>query len=422
MKVVFLCGGTGKRMYPLSEDKFLLNLLGKPLLHHQIILAREAGLTRFVIVGNPGNIRRIEEITSAFPGITVETAIQENPLGIANSLEVISKYLDDEIIVVNPNDIFYGTAYTMLLLEKNLNSAESYLLGYKVDQYFPGGYLVVDEKDYLSAIVEKPAKGSEPSDMVNVLVHMHSDPQKLLKYIAKIETERDDAYERALNTMAEDGQRIKVLPLPGAWNAIKYPWHIPEVVKRFFTQFEGYIAPTAKISERAFIKGRVIISNRAEIMENAVVRGPVYIGPGTVIGTNSLVRDNSHIGANCNVGFSTEIKGSYIGDNNHFHMNYIGDSIIGENCNFGAGTKIANYRFDEGSVKVRIGGSNIDTGLNKFGAIIGNNCKFGINTSIMPGVRIAPDSIIGPHTFVSKDVGIESTGAVAKRSGSKVRR
>ncbi|MFC1866165.1 sugar phosphate nucleotidyltransferase, partial [Chloroflexota bacterium] len=354
MKVVFICGGTGKSMYPLSEDKFFLNLLGKPLLHHQIIVARDAGLTHFVIVGNPGNIKRMEEITSVFPDITVETAIQQYPLGIANALEAASKYLDDEIIVVNPNDIFYSSAYLSLLLERNLDSAESYMLGYKVDQYFPGGYLVVDKKDYLKSIVEKPEKGSEPSDMVNVLIHMHTDPQKLLEYAAKIETEGDDAYERTLDSMIKDGQRIKVLPLPGAWNAIKYPWHIQEVVKRFFTQFETYISPTAKISDRAKIEGKVIIANRVVIMENAVVRGPVFIGPGTIIGTNSLVRDNSHIGANCNIGFSTEIKGSYIGDNNYFHMNYIGDSIIGDNCNFGAGTKTANYRFDEGNVKVNI--------------------------------------------------------------------
>ena len=416
MKVVFICGGASKRMYPLTEDKYFLNLLGKPLIHHQIIVAQKAGLNRFVIVGNPGSIRRIEEITSFFSGITVETAIQQNPLGIANALEAASEYLDDEIIVVNPNDIFYESAYMMLLLEKSLDSAESYLLGYKVDQYFPGGYLVVDENDYLKNIVEKPVKGSEPSDMVNVLVHMHTDPQKLLKYAAKIEAGRDDAYERTLDTMIKDGQRIKVLPLPGGWNTIKYPWHILEVARRFLTQFERYIASTAKISDRAIIEGKVIISNRVVVMENAVVRGPVYIGPGTIIGTNSLVRDNSHIGANCNVGFSTEIKGSYIGDNNHFHMNYIGDSIIGENCNFGAGTKIANYHLDEGSVEVRIGDNKIDTGLNKFGAIIGNNCRFGINTSIMPGVKIAPDSIIGPHTCVSQDVGIKSTDAAAKQS------
>ena len=56
MKVVFVCGGASKRMYPLTEGKYFLNLLGKPLLHHQIIVAKKAGLSHFVIVGNPSNI------------------------------------------------------------------------------------------------------------------------------------------------------------------------------------------------------------------------------------------------------------------------------------------------------------------------------------------------------------------------------
>lgn len=410
MKVVFICGGTGKKMYPLSEGKYFLNLLGKTLLHHQIIVAQKAGLNRFVIVGNPDNIKRIEEITSSIPGITVETATQQSPLGIANALEAASEYLDDEIIIADPSDIFYETAYSMLLLEKNVDSAESYLLGCEVDQYYPGDYLVVDENDYLKNIVVKPIKGSEPSNMVNVLIHMHTDPQKLLKHAAKIETGNGDAYVHALDTMIKEGQRIKVLPLPGLWNTIKYPWHILEVVRRYFTQFERYVAVSAKISDRAIIEGKVIISDRVVVMDNAVVRGPAYIGPGTIIGTNSIVSDNSHIGANCNVACSTVIEGSYIGDNNQFNMNYIGDSIIGGNCNFGAGTKIANYYLEDGSVKVWVGDSEIDTGMNKFGAIIGNNCKFGINTSIMPGVKIAPDSIIGHHTCVTQDVGINKYG------------
>ena len=32
MKIVFLCGGIGKRMFPLTEDKFMLKFLGKTLL------------------------------------------------------------------------------------------------------------------------------------------------------------------------------------------------------------------------------------------------------------------------------------------------------------------------------------------------------------------------------------------------------
>jgi len=405
MKVVFICGGASKRMYPLTQGKYFLNLLGKPLLHHQIIVAQKAGLNHFVIVGNPGNIKRIEEITSSLSSITVETAIQQKPLGIANALEAARQYLDDEIIVVNPNDIFYETAYTTLLLEKSLDSAESYLLGYKVDRYFPGGYLVVEDGDYLKSIVEEPQKGSQASDMVSVLVHMHTNPQKLLEYVAKIETGSQSGYERTLENMIKDGQRIKVLPLPGLWNTIKYPWHILEVTRRFFTQFERYVASTAKISDRAIVKGKVIISDRVEVMENAVVHGPAYIGPGTTIGTHCLVTDNSHIGANCDLGYATMIENSYIGDNNKFLMNYIGDSIIGENCKFGAGTKTANYYTDGGSVKVRIGENEFDTGRDRFGAITGNNCRFGINSTIMPGVKIAPGSVIASHTCVKRDVG-----------------
>jgi bifunctional UDP-N-acetylglucosamine pyrophosphorylase/glucosamine-1-phosphate N-acetyltransferase len=391
-------------MYPLTEEEYFLNLLGKTLLHHQIIVALKSGLENFVIVGNPTNIKRIEEITSSIIGIRVETAIQEKSLGIASALKAASKYLDDEIIVVNPSEIFYETAYTALLLEKSLSSAESYLLGYRVNQYFPGDYLVVENGDYLKSILEEPKKGEEPSDMVNVFVHMHTDPKKLLEYVTKVEAESHNSYKRTLGSMIKEGHKIKVLPLPGLWNTIKYPWHILEVVRRFFTQFESYIASTAKISEKAVIKGKVIISDRVEVMENAVVHGPAYIGPGTTIGTNCLVSDNSHIGANCNLGYATMIENSYIGDNNEFFMNYIGDSIIGEHCKFGAGTKTANYYTDGGNVKVRIGGSKVDTGHEKFGTIAGNNCRFGINSSIMPGVKIAPGSVINSHICVKRDV------------------
>ncbi len=408
MKVVFLCGGTGKRMYPLTEDKFLLNFLGKTLLEHQIDMAKKAGLTQFVIVGNPRNIGGVEEIISGIPGIEAEVAVQEKPLGIADALQTASRFFDDEIIVVNPNDVFDASAYSELLTAREDNSAASYMFGYEIDHYFPGGYLVVDEKDYLSLIVEKPERGEEPSSLINVMIHLHSDPEVLLKYANDVQTDHDDAYERALSTMAGDGQRIKVLPLPGLWNAIKYPWHILDVVRRFLTSAECYISPSARVSGRATLEGKVVISNDVVIMENAVIRGPVYIGHHSVIGNSTLVREYSHIGAHCHVGYGTEVKGSYIGDRCWFHMNYIGDSVIGEGCNFGAGTVLANYRFDEGSVPVRVGNQKVDTGLVKFGAIVGRNCKTGINASIMPGVKVGPDSIVGPHVCMMQDLAADS--------------
>lgn len=416
MKVVFICSGTDNGLYPLTEDTVFLDLLGKTLLQHQIILAQKTGLTRFVIVGNPENINRIEEMASVMSGITIETAVQKNPPGTASALDAASQYLDDEIMIVSPSEIFDSAAYSMLLLEKNINEAESYLFGYKIEEYSSGDYLVVDDKDYLINIVERLTRDSKQSDMANVMVHMHSDPQKLLNYIAKVKIGHSDAYGLALGAMAKDKQRIKVIPLPGLWNAIKNPWHILDVVRRFFTQFDRYIAPTVKISDRASVEGQVIISNRVEIQENATVRGPVYIGPGTVVGKNSLVRDYSHIGAHCQIGFSTDIKGSYIGDHNKFHTNFIGDSVIGHNCNFGAGTILSNFRFDKSTVEVKVGKNIIDTGLTEFGAIIGNSSQFGVNTSVMPGVKVMPNSLVGSHSCVQKDV-ITDIPHVTKYSG-----
>jgi acetyltransferase-like isoleucine patch superfamily enzyme len=85
-------------------------------------------------------------------------------------------------------------------------------------------------------------------------------------------------------------------------------------------------------------------------------------------------------------------------------MNYIGDSVIGEHCNFGAGTITANWRFDEKTISVRVNNNPVNTGMDKFGAIIGDNCQTGINVSIMPGVKIGPNSIVGPSVCLTKNV------------------
>jgi len=404
MKVLFLCGGVGMRMFPITEDKFLLKFLGKTLLEHQVELAKKTGLTEFIIVGNHGNIERIKEIVTGIPDIEVELAIQEQPLGIANALESASQLLDEEVIVVNPNDLFESSAYTSLLEAHRTKPAVSYLLGYEVSDYFPGGYLVVGGDGELTHIVEKPEPGQEPSNLVNVLVHLHTDPRMLLKHTADVKTSRDDVYECAIDAMARDTRRVRVLPYTGLWTAIKYPWHIFSAVRQFLDQSPGYISPSAQISEKAVIEGKVVISDDARILENTVIKGPVYIGPRSVIGTSSLVREYSHIGSDCVVGFSTEIKNSCVGDGCWFHMNYIGDSIIDEGCSFGAGTVLSNWRFDEKNIKIKIEGRSMDTGQDKFGAIIGNNSKTGVNVSVMPGVRIGPNSIVGSHVCLEDDL------------------
>jgi bifunctional UDP-N-acetylglucosamine pyrophosphorylase/glucosamine-1-phosphate N-acetyltransferase len=405
MKAVFLCGGSGKRMFPITEDKFLLDFLGKPLLQRQIEMAQEAGLKHFVIVGNPGNIEGIERITKKISGAKFELALQERPLGIADALKSAKPFLQGQVLIVNPNDVFSPSAYAKIVsVNQRLPTANCYILGYEVEEYFPGGYLEVDSQNGLRHIVEKPRLGEEPSNLVNILVHLHNDPEEVLQYIERAQTTKDDVYECALDNMVKDGHKIKVISYTDFWAPIKYPWHIFKVMEYYLDQAKPYISPTARISEKAAIEGKVTLADNVKVLENAVIRGPAYIGPNSVIGNNALVRDYSHIGSNSVVGYSTEVKHSYIGDNCWFHSNYIGDSIIDDDCSFGSGAITANFRLDEGNICIEVSGSKVDTGYDKLGAIVGKGCRIGINASLMPGVRVGSNSLVGPQVCLNQDL------------------
>jgi UDP-N-acetylglucosamine diphosphorylase/glucosamine-1-phosphate N-acetyltransferase len=405
MKVVFLCGGVGKRMSPLSEGKSLLRFLGKTLLEYHIEQAKKAGLKEFVIISNPPNIDKVKAIAQSISGIKLDFAIQKKPQGMGDALQAAQRLLTDEpIVVVNPDDVLDSTAYTAIIQAYRKDSADSYILAHEVKEYFPGGYLVLGPNEEVKDIKENPGEGKEPSNLVNVVVHIHTRPKQFLHYIASAASKKDDIYEQALTAMIKAGQAVKAVIYKGFWKAIKYPWDIFPVTEYFLKQGGRNISPKAQISKTAVIEGGVVIEDGVEILENAVIKGLCYIGRNCVIGNNVLIRDNSHIGEGCVVGYGTEIKNCYIGDNCQFHQNYFGDSIIGNNCSFGAGTVSANLRLDEKEIVVKVDKKDIKTGSNKLGAIIGDGVRTGIHVGLMPGVRVGEGCFVGPHVCLTEDL------------------
>lgn len=404
MKLVFLCGGIGKRMFPIMESKFLLKFLGKTLLEHHIEMAENNGIDKFVIVANPENIGSVRKVMEN-KDVHVEFAIQQNPLGMADALLSAEKIIEnDEIIVVNPNDVFEESAYK-LLMENSKGNADAYVIGQEVQSYFPGGYLIVDKKDVMEGIVEKPTPGAEPSNLVNIVIHYHKKTKKFLEYLKTTKSDKDDIYEKSMDAMIKDGAKFQALRYRGAWKAIKFPWNVFDITKFFLDKSSRVIAPTAKIAPSAVIEGNVIIEDGAKVFENACVKGPCYIGKNTVVGNNALVRNYAHIGNNCVVGFSTEIKNCYVGDNCWFHQAYAGDSVIANNCHMTAGSITANFRLDEKTIKVEIfSKGEIDSGLRYLGVIMGENSKLGCNVTTMPGKKVGPNSIVGPGVVLKSDL------------------
>ncbi|MBU1152186.1 NTP transferase domain-containing protein [Patescibacteria group bacterium] len=401
MKAVILAAGRSKRMKPI-EDKNFLDFMGKPLLARQIELVIAAGFDDVAIVCGAHNISEIGEMSAKYGAKTYEQ--KDLDAGMCGAVLAAEEFIAGEpVLIFSSNDVVEESAFSAVMEAYKAGGADSYILGKKVEKYFPGGYLELSDEGYISGIVEKPEPGTEPSDLVNLVVHLHKNSPLLLEVLKKVNSPNDDLYEVALSHLIEGGYKMKAVEYDGEWLPIKFPWHVLDVFKYFFEGMEKRISTKAQISETAVLNGKVVIEDDVKILDGAVVNGPCYIGKGAVIATGALVRE-SYIGAGCVIGFATEVARSYLLGEVWTHSNYIGDSVLGRNISFGAGTVTGNLRLDEANILVNHGGVKIDTESNKFGMICGDNVRFGINASIMPGVKIGSDSFIGAGIVVAEDV------------------
>lgn len=390
MKALLLAAGRSKRVKPI-EDKNFLRFCGKYLIEHQMKALKKAGFSEIIVVGGAHNLQPLKEVAKNFSAQVVEQKeLDEGMAGAVLSAETLIN--DEPLLIMSSNDVVEDSVFE--LLKKAVEGeGDAFLLAYRVKRYFPGGYLKVNGLQ-IESIVEKPLPGEEPSDLINLVYHIHRDPKALFAALKKVSNEKDDRYELALDALMRE-KTFKAIPYDGFWQAIKHPWHVLDLMKFFMEKEEARIDPSAQIADSAIIKGKVVIEAGVKVLDNAVIQGPAYIGKNSVVANNALVRE-SCVGERSVVGFTTEVARSYIGDDAWFHSNYIGDSIIGDQCSFGAGAVTANLRLDEKEIG--------DSHRNKLGAILGDRIRIGVNTSLMPGVRVGSDSMIGSGLIIAEDI------------------
>lgn len=404
MKVILLAAGQSTRLKPIG-DKILLSFCGKTLLEHQIERILNTGLKDIIVVGNRFNLSEIEKICQNLSGNFQFTEQKDLTTGMAGCVLSAQNLIqnNEEVLIVSSNDLIEENAYYLIQEAIKHHPQASLLLGKRVKEYFPGGYLQIDSENKIKGIIEKPTPGEEPSDLINLVVHYHYNAQLFFSELEKSQTKQDDLYEVAIDNQIKKGVDYYVVPYNGFWQAIKYPWHILDVQKYFLENLHSHIDSSVEIGKNVTIKGHVYLGKNVRIFENSIINGPVYLGDNCIVANNCLIRD-SIIGADSVIGFSSEIARSYLHKKVWTHSNYVGDSIIDQNVSFGAGSVTGNLRFDEKEILVNVKKEKVNCGKNKLGAIIGKNVRFGINTSLMPGIKIGEDSLIGAGLIIHQDI------------------
>jgi len=406
--LIILAGGASSRMWPIRE-KSLLKFGSEALLISQLRRYEQLGFEKAIVVANPDSHVEIAASMPMFERLRVRVTMQLTPRGMGDAILCASPFLDSTeqaIYVTQVHDVVEDTLHQDMLMAYRMDSQNSYLAGIEMEDYFPGGYLVVDADGRITGIVEKPGADHRPSNLVNIVAHVHADAQALFAALQAeyaSPNQADDHYERAMDRLMQS-QTYQVVPYRGSWAAIKFPWHVLDVMNVFLSRIKGQqVASSAFIAPTASLVGNVFIGENAKVFPGAAVVGPAYIGANTIVGNNALVR-NSMVLDRCEVGFTSEIARSYVAEGVAMHACRVLDSVLMPGVNFSAGCTTANLRIDHGDVGSAVKGSKMSSGRNKFGAVIGANAFIGVDVMTMPGVKIGARAEVGPGTHVHQDI------------------
>lgn len=405
MKAIILSAGEGTRMRPLTltKPKTMLPVAGKPIIQYNIEALRDSGVTDILLIVNykESIVKDYFKDGEDFR-VKISYKTQKELLGTANAIEYGKDFVDDTFVVLN-GDIILDSDLIKNILNEYLNHKVDTLMVLKEVEN-PSHFGVVEtENNFVKNIVEKPNLKEAPSKLVNTGVYIFN--KSIFDKIAKTTKSQRGEYEitDSLTMQISEGQIVRGFETDKEWIDIGRPWELIEINEILLEEIKTNIK--GKVENGAYIHGDVFLGEGSVIRSGVYIEGSVYIGKNCDIGPNSYIRGNSYFGDNVKVGNAVEIKNSIIMENTNVnHLSYVGDSVIGSNCNIAAGTNIANLRFDNGNVKIKIKDEEIDTGRRKLGAILGDYVKTGINSSFSPGVKVGFNSSIGPDVLLNKDV------------------